>query len=356
MNDTRYKLVDSLYGPGTVGAWLLTLCAVSISWTFNKSSRHKDTISVDFIAALLLPLIAASHLVFLLIRLPVPLAEIITARGVELQQYESAIEAPLNICETFSMVALFWAILCRPCWHNIMKLRRLGLVVVTGLFSWAMENVMFAMATMKGVSTTETTLSRPYLFLVTTIVASTWAFLVLCVMVGCLTWFISSINARRAQNNKGRQDNIDEKRRERTMNVAHLKASKKVDDSKDLTHEAIDHMYSQLERAMQSSNNLSETRFRSLEMMTTVTLFFLPLSAISSFVSFDAFFAMRDASALYSNQFILIPQSDVSMGGLDQIAALVGGVIVLLAAIRSAYRSRANNQSAPRNIKRRRSI
>lgn len=360
MVDSRYNLVDSLYGPGTVGAWLLTICATSISWTFNKSSRRNDTISVDFIAALLLPLIAAGHLVFLLIRLPVSVAEIITARDVELQQYESAIEAPLNICETFSVVALFWAVLCGPWWHSTIKLRRLGPVVVTGLFSWAMENVMFAMATMKGVSVTETTLSRPYLFLTTTIVAITWAFLILCVTVGCFTWIIISINERKAQKNTGQQD-AAEIRREWVMKVAQLKALKKPDDPNDLTREAIDQMHAQLEqieRAMQSSNRSSETSFRSLEMITFVTLFFLPLSTISSFMfTFDSFTAMRmNAPALNSHQFILIPQSEVSMSSLDQIAALIGGVIVLLAAIRSAYRSRLDKQSALRIIERRRSI
>lgn len=355
MDDSRYKLVDSLYGPGTVGAWLLTLCAVSISWTFNRSSRRKDTISVDFIAALLLPLIAASHLVFLLIRLPVSLAEIITARDVELQQYGSAIEAPLNICETFSLVALFWAILCGPWWHNIMKLRRLGLVIITGLLSWAMENVMFAMTTMKGVSASETTLNRPYLFHVTTIVAGTWACLILCLMVGCLTWIIISINARRAQNNKGRQDSAKEKRREGITNIAHLKASKNLNDSNDLAQEAIGHMQAQLERAMQTSIRTSETVSRSSRMMTTVIV---PLTVILPSVSIFRLFSAENenASALKSHQFFLIPQSDVSISSLDQIAALVGGVIVLLAAIRSAYRSRADKQSSSASIKRRRSI
>lgn len=361
MDKSRYNLVDSLYGPGTVGAWLLTLCAISISWIFNKSSRRNDTISVDFIAALLLPLIAAGHLVFLLIRLPVPVAEIITARDVNLQQHESAIEAPLNICETFSVVALFWAVLCGPWWHNTIKLRRLGLVIVTGLFSWAMENVMFTMATMKGVSVTETTLSRPYLFLMTSIVATTWAFLILCVMIGCLTWITSSINERRAQKNKVHQDVADEIRSEWVMKINQLKALRKPDDPNDLTQEAIDHMHAQLEqieRAMQNPNRSPGTGFRSLEMITFVTLFYLPLSTISSFmVTFDSFTAMRmNAPALNSRQFILIPQSDVSMSSLDQIAALFGGVIVLFAAIRSAYRSRLDKQSALRSIERRRSI
>src|SRR5205814_3149259 len=111
MEPSRYQLVDSLYGPGTVGAWLLTLCTVLISWTLNASSRREDTISVDLIAALLLPLVAASHLVFLVARLPVSVAEAITSQDIEVQKYASALEAPLNVCETFSMAALLLAVL-----------------------------------------------------------------------------------------------------------------------------------------------------------------------------------------------------------------------------------------------------
>lgn len=61
MDTSRYQLIDSLYGPGTVRAWLLSTCAVLIIWTLNALSRRKDTIYVDLIATLLLPLVAAGH-------------------------------------------------------------------------------------------------------------------------------------------------------------------------------------------------------------------------------------------------------------------------------------------------------
>ncbi|KAL5692992.1 hypothetical protein EMGR_005526 [Emarellia grisea] len=152
MDGSRYQLVDSLYGPGTVGAWLLSLCAVLISWTLNTSSRRKDTISVDFITTLLLPFIAAGHAIFQITRLPAPVAEVITAQQVELQRYASALEAPLNICETFSVAALLLAVFCGPCWGT--------------------ENIMFGLGTLKGVRAPEMTLTRPYLFFFTPIVAS----------------------------------------------------------------------------------------------------------------------------------------------------------------------------------------
>jgi hypothetical protein len=59
---------------------------------------------------------------------------------------------------------------------------------------------MFAMATMKGVQFVDSTLSRPYLFFLTPIVASTWVFLALCVVLGGVVWVISRVNAIRAQN------------------------------------------------------------------------------------------------------------------------------------------------------------
>jgi hypothetical protein len=141
MDSSRYQLVDSLYGPGTVGAWLLTLCAVLISWTLNVSSRGEDTISIDFIAVLLLPAVAAGHLVFQVVRLPFSVAEAITAREVEKQKYASAMKAPLNVCETFSIAALLLAVCCGPWWDSEPKLKQLGLVLVVGLLSWG--RIMF---------------------------------------------------------------------------------------------------------------------------------------------------------------------------------------------------------------------
>jgi hypothetical protein len=136
METSRYQLVDSLYGPGTVGAWLLTLTAVLISWTLNLSTRRKDTLSIDLIGALLRPLVAADHLAWQLHRLPYPIIETITSKGVEVQKYASALEAPLNICETFSMVALLAAAACGPWWGSRPKLRRLVVVLATGVICW----------------------------------------------------------------------------------------------------------------------------------------------------------------------------------------------------------------------------
>ncbi|KAF2256559.1 hypothetical protein BU26DRAFT_24460 [Trematosphaeria pertusa] len=51
--------VSSLYGPGTFGCWLCATLSVLISWTCNRLSKERDTITNDFLAALTLPTIAA---------------------------------------------------------------------------------------------------------------------------------------------------------------------------------------------------------------------------------------------------------------------------------------------------------
>ncbi|KAF2466948.1 uncharacterized protein BDR25DRAFT_359009 [Lindgomyces ingoldianus] len=57
-----YLTVSSLYGPGAVGCWLCIVLSVFVSWTLNPWLRRRDIITIDLIAALSLPLIAATNL------------------------------------------------------------------------------------------------------------------------------------------------------------------------------------------------------------------------------------------------------------------------------------------------------
>jgi hypothetical protein len=91
-------------------------------------------------------------------------------------------------------------------------------------------------------------------------------------------------------------------------------------------------------------------------MVGMVMLAFLPASFIGS-VSWNfglSFSEPKDSSKTYSCQFFLIPRSNGSMSGLDQILALVGGFIVLLAAVWRAYRSRVDKEQTPEKVVRRR--
>ena len=62
--------VESLHGPGTIRAWLLTVISILISWTFNTQSRRRDAIPLDLIVVLLLLIVAAGHSFYQVAHLP----------------------------------------------------------------------------------------------------------------------------------------------------------------------------------------------------------------------------------------------------------------------------------------------
>ena len=58
-----YQGISSLYGPGTILCWYLTVSSCFCSWLFNAKKRSRDSIDNDFVAALTLPVVAATHLI-----------------------------------------------------------------------------------------------------------------------------------------------------------------------------------------------------------------------------------------------------------------------------------------------------
>ncbi|EPE34390.1 hypothetical protein GLAREA_10084 [Glarea lozoyensis ATCC 20868] len=348
METSKYQLVDSLYGPGTVGAWLLTLSAVLISWTLNKSTRRKDTISIDLIGAVLLPMISAGHLVFQVYNLPYSITETITSSDVEVQKYASALEAPLNICETFSMVSLLAAACCGPWWGCVPKLRRLGVVLLAGSLSWGAENVMFATATLKGVKADDTKLSRPYLFFITPIVAASWGFLVICLFVGGAFWLIGKSTLAKVVGS-----DVD---LEGTKPFWSLGCH-----STDHGPAGDDVSMSRFEMAKLSGGSPKAWRQANRVMMAVslLSVLFSPGSFVTSLISISmSTLGAKEASAEGTHRLLMfIPASNGSMNNLDQILAFVGGVLVLLWSIRAVYTSRENStENVRRRLLRRRSI
>jgi hypothetical protein len=345
METSRYQLVDSLYGPGTIGAWLLVLCAVLLSWTLNKSSRCKDSISIDFVGALLLPLIAAGHLIFQVSRLPYSVAETITSTDVEVQKFASALEAPLNICETFCMVALLAAICCGPWWDSGPKWRRLGAVLVIGLLSWGAENLMFAMATLRGVKASDVTLSRPYLFLITPIVATTWGFLVLSVLIGGLVWIIDRIHAKKGQ---------------RDLEIMTIWSTRYRWAVSTLSNSGTGITRAQMAILNAAESACARRDSLAIKSITLVSCAYLPISftvTMLSLANLQVRHTKKSTAARPSRQFLLIPISNQSLSNLDQVVALAGGILVLLCAIREAYLSwKKTAECAGSVLSRRRSI
>jgi hypothetical protein len=138
-SDSRYMLVKSLYGPGTVWCWFLVTCSVLISWTLNPRQRKRDRLTNDFIACLTYPCIASAHLAFLLARLPSPLLNVLMSTETEMFQQAAAVAAPLSVCETFSLFA--FVLYTITAWR--LPIKRSILVLVVGLLSWTMVDGVF---------------------------------------------------------------------------------------------------------------------------------------------------------------------------------------------------------------------
>lgn len=210
---------------------------------------------------------------------------------------------------------------------------------------------MFAMATMRGVHVVDATLSRPYLFFLTSIVAGTWGFLALCSVVWAALWILSRVSVKKDQNTERDPESL----RRRWARSYPLQVHKNVDISSRITRQSMERMSAQLERALQDCSRTSEHDSRNIKTLTHITLIFTPLSFTVSIFGLS-FSKTKESANVYTKQFFLIPRSNGSMSNLDQILALAGGVIILLAAIRLAYRSRMDReQTSGEVILRRRS-
>ena len=99
----QLALVSSLYGPGTIACWYLTALSVLVSWLLHPRKRQSGSIDVDLIAVLVLPAVAAGHL-FSQVRGFLSQDNIMPAGSNadwKYRQSVAAIEAPLNVTETF---------------------------------------------------------------------------------------------------------------------------------------------------------------------------------------------------------------------------------------------------------------
>ncbi|KAK4224811.1 hypothetical protein QBC38DRAFT_285751 [Podospora fimiseda] len=155
----RFSLVSSFYGPGAVGSWLCILTSVFVSWTLNNKSRKQDSITNDFIAALIMPTVAASHAFYLLLHRPTD--DLFTNMSPDATRYAASIEAPLNVCETFSVAALALFAIARYKRHSW----RATCILVVGLFAFSSEITVFILTrTQQRNLPSDSNLSRPFLF------------------------------------------------------------------------------------------------------------------------------------------------------------------------------------------------
>jgi hypothetical protein len=112
---SQLALVSSLYGPGTMICWYLTVLAVLISWTMHPRKRKSGSIDVDLVAVCTLPAVAAGHIAWQLRRLAAQNIRTEVRRKDDLQyaQTLAAIEAPFNVTETFLVISTYLLLVAR---------------------------------------------------------------------------------------------------------------------------------------------------------------------------------------------------------------------------------------------------
>ena len=136
--EDRYDLVSSLYGPGTITAWYLTMTSVLVSWTLHPHHRESGSIDIDLLTILTLPAVAAAHLVIQIQGLPLRTEDISTYidfyTDIDIKTV-AAIEAPFVVTETFMSVSVVLASIAG--W--MLCYRRVALVSFFGLACFTVE-------------------------------------------------------------------------------------------------------------------------------------------------------------------------------------------------------------------------
>lgn len=169
-----------------------------------------------------------------------------------------------------------------------------------------------------------------------------------------VVWVIKRANSARAQNTERDLEMLC--RQEAKFYTLQLLKSR--NNSSGVTQDSVERMDARMERLLQRcvTARTSEYEILVVRITTLATVAYLPGTLIATMFAVDHS-KSQNSSTTDPGQFILIPKSNGSMSNLDQILALIGGIIVLLAAVRNAYRSRVKREQSLREVvPRRRSI
>jgi hypothetical protein len=108
---------------------------------FHPKKGRSDSVDPDFIAVLTLPTVAAGHLISQIRSYPGVRSEMMTTQDPRLQQHVAAIEASLDVTDTFMPMAVVLFLLAVGLKTRI---KRAVLSGATGMFCFSAEVYMFA--------------------------------------------------------------------------------------------------------------------------------------------------------------------------------------------------------------------
>ena len=307
--------VSSLYGPGTVLGWHLTLLSCLVAWTLHPRRRRSGSIDANLIAGLTLPTVAAVHLISQIRASSTLRNDLNRATRPEI----AAIEAPLVVLEIFMTFSVLFFVLawCMKCF------RRGFAVAAVGLLCFATEcYVHFRLP--HGY--------RPARVFQRSFVADS----------GILLLVIAAVLLICALAALGLTAVFFERRRHIRAEPAAILASDFAGDEA-VMYALTEQMDAIAEESFQESTNM--------RIITAVTLFFLPVSFIPSLMGTTGFKSWESLSEVHITAAdlarIMFPRTSYSLRDWDQaVAALAGGIVLafsIYSVVHTNYQKRQEN-------------
>ncbi|KAF5696585.1 hypothetical protein FMUND_15650 [Fusarium mundagurra] len=339
----RFSLVASFYGPGNIASWLCMVVSVLTTWCLNAEHRRKDSISADLVVVLAVPGVAAGHAIYMLFFGNLKhesILHLFTSADSEVVKHAAAAEAALDVCETFSAIALLLVFVSMYFGH----LKRTLAVVAVGLLAFSTEAVVFTQ--MRGVSVSDTNLTRPFLFNFFEVMVS----LVVFVAVW-LTVFSSLIMSLQL-------GIVEEPEEEIEMESVDTELEIEVGEA--LRGQAID-MDSAVrwENQQQSARALQLTEEDArhgnpMRSLTLLSVFSLPFLFVASLASLSTPLGIlgETSSAPSPNSgasvLFFVPRTTTDITELDQMVSLCVGIITLLFSLWDTFKSQKKEESRAR--------
>jgi hypothetical protein len=322
------SLVSSFYGPGATGCSLMIVCSVMISWTVNRRTKRRDSITNDFVGALTMPAVAGGHLIYQLVNYPGPRDSMFVTLDLALVQRVAAIEASLCICQTFSVLALPLTAM------SIYKRRykQYFVTLTTGLFCFVLASLL-AVSSPRSLPD-HVNLNRAPLILgkafAATLPAVMGLFILAVMYVWIYVWIEGSatrqvlrVRATRQQRHGLNSSSLEPETMQQVLRpVDHNHAGTPPDPRVEINELFV------------QTNRQWHAFFVALAAAgVTAAFMILPMSLIGSWGF------MLDGTALGSRHpwspwrlKFFIPESDTTVGELDQVVALAGGAATWLLA------------------------
>lgn len=315
-----FSLVSSLYGPGNWGCWCLTIISLLFTWTFNIEARQKDTITNDLLAALAIPCVAAGHLIWLVFFTDtIRLVDYVDYGTSEIRASHPAVvkhllaaEGPLRICRTYTVLQMPLALASANKGH----FKRMTYVTLAGcLVMGAQQSVLWWSSEEAALPSEE----RPPLFRP---------------FGPELRFFLSSFHMALTMH-YFLQPTLDSIKGDSSCVGAHAKSSENMDCQQAPGEDDCGNDLIQLSMEDNEAQLRSKVRFcyQCLKMEMDVSELKMAL--------FACILLSADVETDEDHGFALLPRSSVGITELDQVVALMVGLVTLGCTLRDivgAYR------------------